>query len=36
MDNKLIYGKSGEETSLLYDPLYTMRTTISGQMFLSL
>lgn len=36
MDNKLIYGKSGEETSLLYDPLYTMKTTISGQMFLSL
>lgn len=31
-----IYGKSGEETSPLYDPLYTMRTTIGGQMFLSL
>lgn len=31
-----IYGKSGEETSLLYDPLYTMKTTIGGQMFLSL
>lgn len=31
-----IYGKSGEETSALYDPLYTMRTTIGGQMFLSL
>ena len=31
-----IYGKSGEETSVLYDPLYTMKTTIGGQMFLSL
>ena len=31
-----IYGKSGEETSALYDPLYTMRTTIGGQLFLSL
>lgn len=31
-----IYGKSGESTSLLYDPLYTMKTTIGGQMFLSL
>ena len=31
-----IYGKSGEESSVLYDPLYTMRTTIGGQMFLSL
>jgi hypothetical protein len=31
-----IYGKSGEESSSLYDPLYTMRTTIGGQMFLSL
>lgn len=31
-----IYGKSGEETSILYDPLYTMKTTIGGQMFLSL
>lgn len=31
-----IYGKSGEETSPLYDPLYTMKTTIGGQMFLSL
>ena len=31
-----IYGKSGEESSFLYDPLYTMRTTIGGQMFLSL
>lgn len=32
----MIYGKSGEESSVLYDPLYTMKTTISGQMFLSL
>ena len=32
----MIYGKSGEETSVLYDPLYTMKTTIGGQMFLSL
>ena len=31
-----IYGKSGEETSPLYDPLYTMKTTVGGQMFLSL
>lgn len=31
-----IYGKSGEESSALYDPLYTMKTTIGGQMFLSL
>lgn len=31
-----IYGKSGEESSFLYDPLYTMKTTIAGQMFLSL
>lgn len=31
-----IYGKSGEESSSLYDPLYTMKTTIGGQMFLSL
>lgn len=31
-----VYGKSGEESSPLYDPLYTMKTTIGGQMFLSL
>lgn len=31
-----VYGKSGEESSVLYDPLYTMKTTIGGQMFLSL
>lgn len=32
----LIYGKSGDENSFLYDPLYTMKTTVGGQMFLSL
>lgn len=32
----MIYGKSGEESSFLYDPLYTMRTTIGGQMFISM
>lgn len=31
-----IYGKSGEESSFLYDPLYTMKTTIAGQLFLSM
>ena len=31
-----IYGKSGEESSPLYDPLYTMKTTIGGQMFISM
>lgn len=31
-----VYGKTGEENSVLYDPLYTMKTTIGGQMFLSL
>lgn len=31
-----IYGKSGEEKSFLYDPLYTMKTTVGGQMFISL
>ena len=30
------YGKTGEESSFLYDPLYTLRVTIGGQMFLSL
>lgn len=30
------YGKSNEETSFLYDPLYTLKTTIGGQMFISL
>lgn len=28
------YGKSGEETSFLYDPLYTYKTTIAGQCFI--
>ena len=28
------YGKSGEETSFLYDPLYTYKTTIAGQLFI--
>lgn len=31
-----IYGKSNEENSILRDQLYTMKTTIGGQMFLSL
>ena len=31
-----VYGKSGEESSFLYDPLYTMKTTVGGQMFLSM
>lgn len=31
-----IYGKSGEESSFLFDPLYTMKTTIAGQLFLSM
>jgi hypothetical protein len=29
------YGKSNEATSFLYDPLYTMKTTVSGQLSLS-
>lgn len=28
------YGKSNEATSFMYDPLYTFRTTIGGQMFI--
>lgn len=28
------YGKSKEENSFLYDPLYTFRTTIAGQIFI--
>lgn len=28
------YGKSKEEKSFLYDPLYTFRTTIAGQLFI--
>ncbi len=31
-----IYGKSGEESSILYDLLYTYSITCSGQMFISL
>ena len=30
------YGKSNEEKSWLYDPLYTMKTTISGQLLISM
>ena len=28
------YGKSNEEKSFLYDPLYTFKTTIAGQIFI--
>ena len=28
------YGKSNEATSFMYDPLYTFRTTIGGQIFI--
>ena len=31
-----IYGKSNEPNSILYDPLYTARITVAGQMFISL
>ena len=30
------YGKTNEEKSWLYDPLYTMKTTISGQILISM
>lgn len=30
------YGKTNESKSWLYDPLYTMKTTISGQIFISM
>jgi hypothetical protein len=30
----LTYGKSNEEKSFLYDPLYTFKTTIAGQIFI--
>ena len=30
------YGKSGEETSFLYDLLYTYKTTIAGQLFIAM
>ena len=29
-----VYGKSNEDKSFLYDPLYTFRTTIAGQLFI--
>ena len=29
-----VYGKSNEEKSFLYDPLYTFKTTIAGQIFI--
>lgn len=32
----LPYGKSGDENSFLYDYLYTMKTTVSGQLYLSM
>lgn len=31
-----IYGKSNEENSIFYDPLYTAKITVGGQMFISL
>ncbi len=30
------YGKSNDENSFLYDPLYTMKTTVAGQLLLSM
>lgn len=30
------YGKSNSENSFLYDPLYTMKTTITGQLSLTM
>lgn len=30
------YGKSNEDNSFLYDPLYTFKTTIAGQIFISM
>ena len=30
------YGKTNEEKSWLYDPLYTLKTTVSGQIFISM
>ena len=30
------YGKSNEEKSFLYDPMYTFKTTIAGQLFISM
>lgn len=31
-----VYGKSNEPNSPFYDPLYTLKTTIGGQMFISM
>ena len=31
-----VYGKSNEDTSFLYDTLYTYKTTIAGQLFISM
>lgn len=31
-----VYGKSGEPTSFMYDLLYTYKTTIAGQLFISM
>lgn len=30
----MTYGKSGEDTSFLFDKLYTYKTTIAGQLFI--
>lgn len=29
-----VYGKSNSEYSFLYDPLYTLKTTLAGQLAL--
>lgn len=31
-----VYGKSNEETSFLYDPKYTLATTVNGQLLLTM
>lgn len=31
-----VYGKSNDEYSFLYDPLYTMKTTLNGQLMLAM
>lgn len=31
-----VYGKSNDQYSLFYDPMYTMQITINGQLFLSM
>ena len=31
-----LFGKSNEETSFMYDPLYTYKTTIAGQLFIAM